>query len=97
MYSKYSFGEVHRRIYGRKFSFTATCKRRRKTGFPAVYPMIYLQNENFEYGYPHSNAFLQFRLKLEHCKPQKAARHPTICDVINDVKLFPTGYTVANF
>ena len=22
-------------------------------------------NENFEYGYPHSNAFLQFRLKLE--------------------------------
>ena len=36
-------------------------------------------NENFEYGYPHSNALLQFRLKLE-CK---AARHPTRCDVIN--------------
>ena len=23
--------------------------------------------ENFEYGYPHSNALLQFRLKLEGC------------------------------
>ena len=28
-------------------------------------------NEKFEYGYHHSNAFLQFCLKLEHCKPQK--------------------------
>ena len=42
------------------------------------------QMKIFEYGYPHSNAFLQFRLKLERCKPQKSARHPTICDVIND-------------
>ena len=45
---------------------------------------------NFEYGYPHSNALLQFELKLERCKPHKATRHPTKCDVINDVKLFPT-------
>ena len=49
-------------------------------------------NENFEYGYPHSNALLQFCFKLECCKLYKAARHPTICDVINDVKLFPTVY-----
>ena len=49
-------------------------------------------NENFEYGYPHSNAPLQFELKLERCKPHKAARHPTKCNVINDVKLFPTVY-----
>ena len=49
-------------------------------------------NENFEYGYPHSYALLQFVLKLEHCKPHKAARHPIKCDVINDVKLFPTVY-----
>ena len=49
-------------------------------------------NENFEYGYPHSNALLQFELKFERCKPHKAARHPTKCDVINDVKLFPTVY-----
>ena len=49
-------------------------------------------NENFEYGYPHSYALLQFELKLERCKPHKAARHPTKCDVINDVKLFPTVY-----
>ena len=54
-------------------------------------------NVNFEYGCRHSNGFLSFCLKLERCKPQKAARHPTICDVINDVKLFPTVYTVANF
>ena len=47
-------------------------------------------NEKFEYGYPHSNGFLQFCLKLERCKPHEAARHQTICDVINDVKLFPT-------
>ena len=49
-------------------------------------------NENFEYGYPHSNALLQFELKLERCKPHKPARHPKKCDVINDVKLFPTVY-----
>ena len=57
-------------------------------------------NDNFEYGYPHSNALLQFDLKLERCRPHKAARHPTKGDVIDDIKLFATvnaGYTVANF
>ena len=34
--------------------------------------MIYLPNETFEYGYPHSNAFLQFYLKSEGCKWDKA-------------------------
>ena len=29
---------------------------------------------------------------MERCKPFIAARHPTKCDVINDVKLFPTVY-----
>ena len=57
-----------------------------------IFNNILPQNENFEYGYPHSNALLQFPLKLELSKPQKAARHPTKCDVINDVKLFPTVY-----
>ena len=32
-------------------------------------------NEKFEYGYPHSKAFLQFRLELECCKLHKAACH----------------------
>ena len=50
------------------------------------------QNENFEYGYPHSNALLQFCLKLDPCEPHKAARHPTKGDVIDDVKLFSTVY-----
>ena len=27
-------------------------------------------NDNFEYGYPHSNALLQSRFELERCKPQ---------------------------
>ena len=49
-------------------------------------------NELFEYGYPHSNALLQFRLELERSKSHKAACHPTRCDVINDTKLFPTVY-----
>ena len=49
-------------------------------------------NENFEYGYPHSNALLQFDLKLERCKPHRAAHHPTKGDVIDDAKLFPTVY-----
>ena len=30
-------------------------------------------NENFEYGYPHSSAFLQLHLELECCKQHKAA------------------------
>ena len=47
-------------------------------------------NENFEKVYPHFNTILQFRLKLERCKPHNASRHSTKCDVINDVKLFPT-------
>ena len=54
--------------------------------------MIDLPNENFEYGYPHSNALLQFHLELEHCKPHKVACHPIKCEVINDVKQFLTVY-----
>ena len=47
-------------------------------------------NENFEYSYFHSNALLQLHIELERCKPHKAARHPTKCDINNDVKLFQT-------
>ena len=49
-------------------------------------------NENFEYGYPHSNALLQFRLKLEGCMPHDVICHTMKCCVINDIKLFPTVY-----
>ena len=31
-----------------------------------------------------------FSYKFKRCKPNKAAHHPTKCDEINDVKLFPT-------
>ena len=50
------------------------------------------QIKNFENGYPHSNAFLQFCLELECCKPHKASHHPTKFDVSNDVKQFQTVY-----
>ena len=49
-------------------------------------------HEYFEYGYPHLYAHLQFLFKLERCKPHKATRLPTKCDVINDFKQFPTVY-----
>ena len=48
--------------------------------------------ENSEYDYPHSNALLQFCLKLENCKLREAAFHPMKCDVISDAKLFLTVY-----
>ena len=35
---------------------------------------------------------LQSRLKLERCKPHKAASNPMKCNVINDVKLFRRVY-----
>ena len=58
-------------------------------------------NGNFEYGYPNSNAFLQFCLKLERFKARNTARHPTVCDVIivtsSYFRQYITGYTVANF
>ena len=63
-----------------------------KRDFRTDIPRYTSTNENFEYGYLHSNALLQFELKLELCKPHKAACHTTKRDVINDVKLFPTVY-----
>ena len=50
------------------------------------------QMKNFDNGFPHSNTFLQFCLKFMRRKRHKAARHPTISDIINDVKLFPSVY-----
>ena len=41
---------------------------------------------------PIPKALLQFPLKLEYCKPYKAAHHPAICDIIYDAKLFLTVY-----
>ena len=58
-------------MYGRKLSFTATLE-----GYISI-------NENFEYGFPHSNALLQSRSIMERCKQHKAARHSTKCDEIN--------------
>ena len=49
-------------------------------------------NEYFEYGYPNSNALLQFCPEFEHCKPHKAARHRMKSDLTINLKLFPTVY-----
>ena len=94
LYLKLLFGEVYRRIYGRKFSL-----RRRASGavnrdFRKYIRRYTSPNENFEYGYSHSYARLQFCFKLERCKPYKAALNLTIFNVINEVKLF---LSVANF
>ena len=101
---KISFWEVYCRIYGRKLSFMATLKRSHKIVISKYIRRYTSPNENFEYGYPHSNALLQFYLNSERYMPHKAIWHLTKCDVINDVKLFPrvyreyiTGYTGANF
>ena len=40
------------------------------------------QNENFEYGYPHSNELLQFYLNFELYMPHTAANHQTKRDVL---------------
>ena len=63
-----------------------------KHGFLPYVRQCTSPNENFEYGYPHSNALLQFLLKLELCRPHKAVHHPTKHDIINDIKLFLTVY-----
>ena len=68
-----AFVEVNRRFYGRKFRFTATLTRRRKTKFPTVKPPrrrktkfptvkppIYLHKRQIWGSYPHSNAFIHF-------------------------------------
>ena len=93
----FSFGEVYSRIQVGNLVLRRRAIGAIKRDFRTYIRRYTSPNENFEYGYPHSNAFLQFELKLEHCKPHKAARHSTKYDVINDIKLFPTVYTVANF
>ena len=53
-------------------------------------------NENFEYGYPHSNVLLQRSSKIGALqapgKLHESVCHQMKCGVINDVKLFPTVY-----
>ena len=80
MYSKFSFGEVYRWIYGQKFSFTATLMSSDTVGNLVLRQRLFVavklnflpyigqytsSNENFEYGYPHSNALLTFFLQKD--------------------------------
>ena len=88
--SKFTFGEVYRRLYGRKFSFSGAVKRDLRT-YIRRYTSL---NENVEYGFPNSNAHLQFHRKLEFCWPYNDAHHPMKCDIINDIKQFHTVYRI---
>ena len=45
-------------------------------------------NENFEYGYPHSDALLQFCLNLSIASHKKTARYPMICDELMESNYF---------
>ena len=63
-----------------------------KRGIPPYIRQYTSPNENFEHGFLHFDALLNIRLKLDCYEPHKASCHPTKCDVINDVKLFPTVY-----
>ena len=58
------------------------------------------QNENFEYGYPHSNAFLQFHLNLSvasRINPHVIQRNVMYVMTSNFFPQYITGYTVAIF
>ena len=92
LYSKFSFWEVYRWMCGRKFSFTATLSEAIKHDFWPYIWQYTSTNESFEYGYPHFIALLQFRRKMERFKLHIATRCLMKCDIINDVKLFPTVY-----
>ena len=50
------------------------------------------QMKKFEYGYPHSNAISTVLSQIECCKPHNATHHLMKCEIINDVKLFPTVF-----
>ena len=57
-------------------------------------------NEKFEYGYPHSNALLQFRPQFElgsRIKPHVIQRDVTLLMTSNYFRQYIAGYTVANF
>ena len=86
-FGRYSVGyTVGNLVLGRRASWAV------KRDFQTYIWWYTSTNENFEYGYPHSNAFLQFHLKLMHCKLQKSSLHPSIYGVTNDVQLFRTVY-----
>ena len=55
---KISFGEIYRQKYRWKFSFMAMPERSLKRDFRTYIRGYTSPNENFEYGYPHSNALL---------------------------------------
>ena len=75
-------------MYGWKFSLWRCKSGAIKSDFRPYIRLYTYSNENFEYGYPHSNACLKFCLELELCKQHKATCNPTKSDEINDIKLF---------
>ena len=74
-----------------KFSSTATHERSRNCDIQ-TYIWLYTSPNEILNMVIHSNAFMQFRLEWQCCKWHKDAHHPTKCNVINDVILFPAVY-----
>ena len=65
MYSKFSFGEVYRRIYSRKLVLQQRVSEALKRDFRMYIQRYTSPNENFEYGYPHSYALLTISLQKD--------------------------------
>ena len=102
-YSKFSFGEVYRRIYGRKLNLRRRVSGAVKRDFRTYIRRYTSPNENFEYGYPHSNALLIFFLKntvkLYFVAPIRPAAASCIYSLVSQWKAklrndvgFPTVY-----
>ena len=53
LYSKFSFGEVYRRIYGRNLDLRWRVSKAVKRDIQTYIQWHTSPNENFEYGYPH--------------------------------------------
>ena len=60
LYSNFSFGEVYRWIYGRKFVLRRRVSGAVKHDFRPYIRRYTSPNETFEYGYPNSNVLFNF-------------------------------------
>ena len=87
---------MYHRIYSRNLVLRRRASGAVKHDFQIYIRQYTSRNSNFECGYPHSNALLQFHLEWESCKPHKAARHLKKCDVIISQDILRKFLTLSN-
>ena len=76
-----------------RYIFTAKPDRSPKTRFPTVvYLTIYVPKWKFWIWLSTFYCTSAVLSQIGVLQPQKATCHPTKCDIINDIKLFPTVY-----